>query len=79
MGSSAGLNLGCEPHPGVCPAWIVAPCCGQPFGNGSGTITITTITGTSASGTFSFDLVANTVSGAKGAKVITNGRFNVTF
>ena len=79
MGSSAGLNIGCQPRPGPCPAWIVAPCCGQPNGNGSGTIAITDITETSASGTFSFDLVANSVSGATGPKAVTNGRFNVTF
>lgn len=79
MGSSAGLNIGCQPRPGPCPAWVVAPCCGQPDGNGSGAIVITDLTGTSASGTFSFDLVANRSTGATGAKVATNGRFNVTF
>ena len=79
MGSSAGLNIGCQARPGPCPAWFVAPCCGQPDGNGSGTIAITALTGTSASGTFSFNLVANRGTGATGAKVVTNGRFNVTF
>ena len=78
MGSSASLNLGCQ-RPGSCPAWIVAPCCGQPGGNGSGTIVITDMTATSASGTFSFDLVANSGTGATGARVVTNGRFNVIF
>jgi len=67
--SSAGLNLECQHHPGTCPAW----------GTGTGTITISNLTGASASGTFSFDLIANTLTGATGAKAVTNGRFNVTF
>jgi Family of unknown function (DUF6252) len=79
MGSSAGLNTGCESHLGPCSTWFVAPCCGQPDGNGRGTIAITDLTGTSASGTFSFDLVANRGTGATGAKLVTNGRFNVRF
>ena len=79
MGSSASLNIGCQPRPGPCPSWFVAPCCGQRDGNGSGTIAITNLTRTRASGTFSFNLVAVRVSGATGAKVVTNGRFNVRF
>jgi hypothetical protein len=79
MGSSAALNIGCEARLGPCPAWIVAPCCGQPYGNGSGTIAITDLTRTSASGTFSFNLVANQGIGATGARLVTNGRFNVRF
>jgi hypothetical protein len=69
MVSWARLNLECQHHPGPCPAWF----------DRSGTITFTSITGTSASGTFSFDLIANTLTGATGAKAVTNGRFNVTF
>jgi hypothetical protein len=79
MGSSAGLNIGCMPRPGPCPAWFVAPCCGQPDGNGSGTVTISDLTGTSASGTFSFNLVANRGTGATGVRLVTNGRFNIMF
>ena len=79
MGSSAGMNIGCQPRPGSCPAWVVAPCCGQPDGNGSGTIAITDLTRTGASGTFSFNLVANRSTGATGPKVVANGRFNVRF
>lgn len=79
MGSSAGLNIGCQPHPGPCPSWGVAPCCGQPNGNGSGTIVLTELTGKRASGTFSLNLVGNGSTGATASKVVTNGRFDVTF
>ena len=80
MGSSAGLNSGCESfHLGPCPNWFVAPCCGQPDGNGSGTVVVTGLTSTSAAGTFSLNLVANRSSGATGPKLVTNGRFNVRF
>jgi hypothetical protein len=79
MGSSAALSLGCQPHPGSCPAWYVAPCCGQIDGNGNGSITVSELTVSRASGRFSFNLIANSVTGATGAKVVTNGVFNVTF
>jgi hypothetical protein len=79
MGSSASLNVGCQSRLSPCSAWFVAPCCGQPDGNGSGTIAISDLTGTSASGTFSFNLVANRGTGATGARLVTNGRFNVRF
>jgi len=79
MASSAGLNIGCQSHLHPCSAWFVAPCCGQPDGNGSGMIVITDLTATNASGTFFLNLVANRGSGAAGAKLVTNGRFNVRF
>ena len=44
---------------------------------GSGTITVTTLSATGASGTFSFNLVADAP--ATGTKTITNGAFNITF
>jgi hypothetical protein len=74
---SAGLNIGCLPHPGVCPAWFVAPCCGQLDGNGSGTVTLTTLTETRVSGSFVLDMVANSATGAKGPKSVT-GSFDVS-
>jgi len=46
---------------------------------GSGTITITSLTATTASGSFSFNLVANAASGATGSKIITNGSFDLRF
>jgi len=49
------------------------------FDGGSGLITITEQTATRASGSFSFNLIANPIGGATGAKVVTNGTFNVTF
>ena len=79
LGSSASLNSGCQSHLGPCSTWFVSPCCGQPDGNGSGTVVITDLTGTRASGTFSFNFVANRGTGATGARFVTNGSFNVRF
>jgi hypothetical protein len=79
MGSSAGLSTDCQPvRRTVCKTWGVAPCCGGSLDGGSGLITITELTAARASGTFSFNLVAN-LGGATGVKVVTNGAFNVTF
>lgn len=79
MGSSAGLNMGCQSRLGACSTWFVAPCCGQPNGNGSGTVAITDLSATTASGVFSLNLVANSGTGATGARTVTDGRFNVRF
>jgi hypothetical protein len=78
-GSSAGLIVGCHPRPGSCPGWYVAPCCGQPDGNGSGEVTLTALTAIDVAGSFSFDMVASRLTGAVGSKIVTNGRFNVRF
>ena len=48
-------------------------------GIGSGSIVLTTLTTTSASGTFSFNLVALPNTAATGTKAITEGAFNVKF
>jgi hypothetical protein len=77
--SSARLSVGCEARPGVCPSWIVSPCCGQQDGNGSGNVALTTITSTRAAGSFSFTFAPNRLTGASGSKPVTNGQFNVTF
>lgn len=77
--SSASLNINCQPHPGLCPAWFVSPCCGQIDGNGSGNVTVTYLTGTAAKGLFSLDLVPNSATGASGNKIVTSGTFAVTF
>jgi hypothetical protein len=80
MGSHAGLTIDCQPHPVLlCKTWGVAPCCGGSFDGGSGLITISDLTATRGSGTFSFNLVADPAGGATGAKVVTDGAFNVTF
>ena len=81
MGSSASLNSGsgCQSTRGPCSTWFVAPCCGQPDGNGSGTMVITELTDRSASGTFSFNLVPGRSTGATGERFVTNGRFNLRF
>jgi len=47
-------------------------------GAGSGTVTLTELTPTGASGTFSFTLV-HMVTASTGTKIITNGKFAVTF
>lgn len=47
---------------------------------GTGTVTITAINATGASGTFSLSAVPFSAGGgATGAKLVTNGTFNVTF
>lgn len=46
---------------------------------GNGTITLSTLTATGASGEFSFTAVPLGTSGATGNKVVTEGKFNVTF
>jgi Family of unknown function (DUF6252) len=47
-------------------------------GAGSGTVTLTELTPARASGTFSFTLV-HMVTSSTGTKIITNGKFDVTF
>jgi hypothetical protein len=79
MGSSAAWQIDCQPRQAVCETWAVIPCCSGVSDGGSGVITITDLTATRASGTFSFNLDANPAGGATGAKVVTDGAFNVIF
>lgn len=46
---------------------------------GSGSVTLTSFTENSASGTFTFTALAVPTTGATGTKVVTEGRFDVTF
>jgi hypothetical protein len=55
------------------PTWIASA------QGGSGSIIITSISTTGATGTFSFNMIANGTSGSTGTKTVTNGAFNVTF
>ena len=78
--STAALTRNCQPHPALyCLTWFVAPCCGQPDGNGLGNVTVTRLSPTGASGSFSLDLVPNSSTGASGAKTVRDGAFTATF
>ena len=46
---------------------------------GSGVITVATLTATGASGTFNYTAPLASVTGTPATRVVTNGRFNVTF